>query len=158
MTQAIQDVIDAEKDRQSRIDAQRAVTPPHQIKRLEEAQMNARVALARKFGHRLDARVSERIIDSMILMPEVLCTIGGGVNELPIDAAGWDVWAADVVSSEPLAKLSIDASDASLKEELRQKALSELRPERRLQMARAGTLDEHIEGVVREQIETRSGV
>ena len=120
--------------------------------------MNARVALARKFGHRLDARVSERIIDGMILMPEVLCTIGGGVDELPNNAKGWDHWVANAVSQEPLAQLSIDASDAALKEQLRQKALSELRPERRLQMARAGTLDDHIEALVREQIEARSGV
>ncbi|PIE14851.1 MAG: hypothetical protein CSA68_09280 [Rhodobacterales bacterium] len=158
MTQAIQKAIDAEKNRQSRIDAQRVVTPPHQIKRLEEAQMNARVALARKYGHRLDARVSERIIDGMILLPEVLCTIGGGVDELPNDAKGWDRWAANAVSQEPLAQLSIDASDAALKEELRKKTLAAMRPEQRLQMARAGTLDDHIEGIVREKIEARAGV
>ena len=158
MTQAIQEVIDAEKDRQSRIDAQLAVMPPNQMKRLEAAQMNARVALARVYGHRLDARVSERVIDSMVLLPEVLCTIGGGVNELPVDAKGWDAWAKNAALKEPLAKLSIDASDASLKEELRQKALSALRPEKRLQMARAGTLDSHIEGVVREEIEAHAGV
>lgn len=158
MTQAIQNVVDAEKDRQSRIDAQRAVCPPHQLNRLKAVQRDAELALARTFGNRLDTAVSTRIVEGMVLLPEVLCSIGGGVNELPTTTKGWDAWAKVAVSMEPLAKLSIDASDASLKEELRQKALSALRPEQRLQMARAGTLDDHIEGVVREQIEARSGV
>lgn len=158
MTQAIQDVIDAENDRQSRIDAQLAVMPPHQMQRLEAAKLNARIALARVYGHRLDTRVSERIIDGMILLPEVLCSVGGGVDELPKNAIEWDAWAKDATSKEPLAKLSIDASNAALKEEIRQNVLSAMRPETRLQMARAGTLDDHIEGVVREQIEARSGV
>jgi len=156
--QSIQHEIDAEKARQSRIDAQRAVCPPHQMKRLDTAQREAELALARVYGHRLDARVSERIIEGMILAPEVLCSIGGGVNELPTDAKGWDAWARETANKEPLAKLSIDASDAVLKEKIRQQALDAMRPEQRLQMARAGTLDDHIEGIVREKIETRAGV
>jgi hypothetical protein len=158
MTQAIQDVIDAEKVRQSRIDTQRAVCPPHQLNRLKAVQREAELALARTFGNRLDPAVSTRIVEGMILLPEVLCSIGGGVNELPTNAKGWDAWAKDAASKEPLAKLSIDASDASLKEELRQKTLSAMRPERRLHMARAGTLDDYIEGIVCEEIEARSGV
>ena len=158
MTQQMQKAMDAEKDRQSRIEQQLGVMPPHQAKRLEQAQMNARVALARTFGHRLDARVSERIIEGMILEPEVLCTIGGGVNELPTDAKGWDRWAKDAASREPLAKLSLEHSDAQLREELRRQALEAIRPEDRLKMARAGTLDTHVDAEVKLRIEDRSGV
>ena len=158
MTQEIQNAIDAERDRQSRIDEQLSVTPPNQMKRLEAVKREAELALARKYGYRLDARVSGRIVEGLVLMPEVICAIGGGVDEMPTNAPEWDRWAEAAVSREPLARLSIDASDAALKEELRQKALADLRPEKRLQMARAGTLDGHIEIVVREQIEGRAGV
>lgn len=156
--QSIQAEIDAEKDRQSRIDTQLAVMPPHQRKRLEDAQRQGELALARAFGHRLDERVSARIIEGMVLSPEVLCTVGGGVNELPVDAKGWDRWVKEAAAKEPLAKLSIDASDAALKEELRQQALGAMRPEQRLQMARAGTLDAYIDAEVKAKIEAGAGV
>lgn len=156
--QTIQHEIDAEKARQSRIDAQRAVCPPHQLKRLETAQREAELALARVYGHRLNSRVSGRIIEGMILVPEVLCSIGGGVNELPTDAKGWDQWARDAANKEPLAKLSIEHSDAQLRERLRCEVLEKICPEQRLQMARAGTLDAHVEGEVKSELEARSGV
>ena len=156
--QSIQHEIDAEKARQSRIDAQRAVCPPHQMKRLETAQREAELALARVYGHRLDPRVCGRIIEGMILSPEVLCTIGGGANELPTDAKGWDRWARDAANEEPLAKLSIEHSDAQLREEIRRTVLESIRPEQRLQMARAGTLDAHVEDEVKVKLEDRSGV
>jgi len=156
--QSIQHEIDAEKARQSRIDAQRAVCPPHQLNRLKAAQREAELALARVYGHRLDSRVSGRIIEGMILAPEVLCSIGGGVNELPTDAKGWDRWAKVAASREPLAKLSIEYSDAQLREEIRRDVLDTIRPEQRLQMARAGTLDAHVDGEVKAKLEARSGV
>lgn len=155
---AFNDEWQKEKDRQTRITQLEDGLVHTQSCRLEVVKREGALALARTFGNRLDARVSERIIEGLILRPEVLCTIGGGVNELPTDAKGWDALAVVLASEEPLAKLSIDASDAVLKEELRQNALAGLRPEQRLSMARAGTLDQHIEDTVLESIEARSGV
>ena len=156
--QSIQREIDRERNRQSRIDAQLAVTPEHQLKRLEAVQRHAELALARVFGHRLDERVSARIIDGLILSPEVLCTIGGGVNELPTTVQGWDAFMKDAAEQEPLAKLSIDHADAQLKESIRCDALDALKPERRISMARAGTLDDHLDGIVQSTIESRAGL
>ncbi len=147
-----------EQDRLSRIETQLAVMPPHQLKRLQAAQRQGELALARTFGNRLNARVSERIVAGMVLDPAVLCTIGGGVNELPTDAKGWDRWARAAVEREPLAKLSIDHSDAALKEELRRDVLAGIRPEQRISMAREGTLDTYVEAAVKARLEARSGV
>ncbi|HCP80147.1 MAG TPA: hypothetical protein DIT67_00615 [Octadecabacter sp.] len=156
--QSIQIQIDREKDRQSRIDAQLAVTPKHQLKRLDAVRRQAELALARVYGHRLDARVSARIVDGLILSPEVLCTIGGGVNELPTTVQGWDSFASELAEREPLAKLSLDHSDAQLKEDIRQSTLAAMRPTERLKLARAGTLDSHLDGVFQSQIESRAGL
>lgn len=148
---------EAEKDRLSRIETQLAVMPPHQRKRLEEVQRQGELALARTFGNRLPARVSARLIEGMVLLPEVLCTIGGGVNELPTDQEGWNLWAADTVSSDPLSKMAIDAADMELREQLRCEALESIRPEQRISMAREGTLDAHVESVVKARLEARGG-
>ena len=155
---AFSDEWEKEKRRQSRIDAQMAVLPPHQAQRLENTKHKLEVALARVFGNRLDARVSARIVEGVVLDPACLCTIGGGVNELPTTQIGWDQFALDQAENEPLAKLSIYASDATLKERIRQEARDALSGPKRLAMARAGTLDEHLDRVVTEQIQDRAGV
>jgi len=149
---------EAEKDRLSRIETQMAVMPPQQRTRLEEAQRQGELALARTFGNRLDARVSERIVAGMILEPTVLCTIGGGVNELPTDQAGWDRWAKDAANKEPLARLSLDHSDAHLREQLSREVLASIPPARRMDLARNGTLDAHVDGQVKARLEARNGV
>lgn len=156
--QSIQAEIDAQNARQSRIDALLETTPPHQLRRLEVERHQAALALARVFGHRLHAAVADRIVDGLILDPSTLCTIGGGVRELPNDARGWDAWARAAAEKEPLAKLSIDHSDAALKEELRRDVLKGIRPERRISMARAGSLDSFVEAEVKTRIEARTGV
>lgn len=121
-----------EKKRQSRIDAQLSVLPPHQEKRLKGIQRDLELALARQYAHRLHPRVSARIVEGIVLEPECLCTIGGGVNEMPTTAEGWDALAKDLAQKEPLAVLSIDSNDAALKEEIRLLELQSLRPEQRL--------------------------
>jgi len=147
-----------EKRRQSRIDTQLAVLPPHQATRLDAVKRNLELALARTYGNRLDARVCQRIVDGVVLDPACLCTIGGGVNEMPTTNEGWDQYARQQAKGEPLAVLSIEASDAVLKEEIRDSELQSMRPERRLQLARAGTLDEHLNSVIASKLEIRAGV
>jgi len=156
--QSIQLEIDREKDRQSRIDQQMAVSPEYQSKHLRTVRQQTELAFARVFSHRLNERVRDRILDGLVLVPEVLCTIGGGMDELPTTAQGWDSFARELAEREPLAKLSIDHSDAQLKETIRQETLAAMRPEERLKMARAGTLDEHLDGIVKAQIESRAGL
>lgn len=155
---SIHDEWEREKDRLSRIEAQLAVTPPHQLRRLESEKKKAGLALARVFGSRLNEAIAERIVEGMVLDPAVLCTIGGGVRELPSGTKGWDVWARYAAENEPLARLSIDASDAALKEQLRQQAHDALPAPKRITMARNGALDAYLDRVVNEKIQRRSGV
>ncbi len=147
-----------EKDRLSRIETQLAVMPPHQRKRLEEVQRLGELALARTFGNRLPARVSARLIEGMALSPEVLCSIGGGVNELPTDQAGWNRWAADAVNADTLSKMAVDAADMELAESLTKSVLESIPPSKRISMARLGTLDEYVASAVKAELEARSGV
>ncbi|MDA8584981.1 hypothetical protein N9L47_01795 [Rhodobacteraceae bacterium] len=157
MTQhTIQSEIDRERDRQCRIETQVSAMPPHQKNRLEFAQREAELALARVFGHRLNSQVAARIVEGMVLNPAVLCTVGGGVNELPTTPRGWDAFAKEAANAEPLAKLSIDHADGQLRESLRREALDKMNPARKMAMAREGTLDSHLEQSVKERLEARS--
>jgi len=153
---SIQKQIDEENQRRSRIAAQLDVMPPHQLKRLGAAQRNLELALARMFGHRLHQEIASRIIAGMVLDPACLCSVGGGVNELPTSPQGWDSYARQLANAEPLAKLSIDHSDSKLKETIRNEAEHHMRPEDRIKMARAGTLDDHLAAIVATELEARS--
>lgn len=156
--QSIQNEIDNEKRRQSRIDNLLFTMPLHQEKLYEAAQHQLELGLARAFGTRLNEHVAQRIIDGLILDPECLCSISGGVNELPTTPKGWTVYGREMTKDEPLAVLSIEASDATLKEEIRAAEIQSMRPERRIQMARSGELDAHLESVVKATLEARAGV
>lgn len=155
MTQKIQNEIDAEKDRISRIEALTDAMPPHQIKRLEEVKHQGELALARCFGHDLHPDVAKRIVDNLTLNPSVLCTIGGGTNELPISASAWDEFMKDAANAEPLAKASIDHSNAALKEKIRNEELAKMKGPVKMAMARARTLDAHLEDLVKARLEAR---
>ena len=155
MTQAIQNAIDEEKKRLSRIEALIDVMPPHQIKRLDEVKRQGELALARTYGYRLQPDIVARIVANLSLNPSVLCTIGGGVNELPTSAQGWDAFMKTAVEAEPLGKMSLDHSDAALKETFRNEELAKLKGADKLAMSRAGTLDGYIENLVQERIEAR---
>lgn len=147
-----------EQDRQSRIDAQLAVMPAHQKTRLETEQRELELALARVYGNRLHEEIAKRIVASMTLDPQCLCTIGGGVRELPNDRTGWDAYARQQAEQEPLAVLSVNAADAALKESIRQAARDALPAARRMAMARSGELDDHLEAVVRDTLRDQAGV
>jgi hypothetical protein len=153
---SLQKQIDEENQRRSRIAAQLDVMPPHQLKRLEAAQRSLELALARTFGHRLNEEVASRIVAGMVLDPACLCSVGGGVNELPTSPQGWDSYARELANAEPLAKLSINHSDSKLKETIRNEAERRMRPEDRIKMARAGTLDDHLGSIVATEMEALS--
>jgi hypothetical protein len=154
--QSIQNEIDLENKYLSRIATQLDGMPTHQENRLDTAKHSTHVALARVYGNRLNEHVSKRIVEGIVLNPAVLCTITGGMNELPTSQQGWDSFARELVDSEPLAKLSIDHADAELKDEIRAEAMCNMRPEDKIKMARAGTLDDHLAGIVAAKLEARS--
>jgi hypothetical protein len=155
MTQAIQNEIDREKDRLSRIEALLSVMPPHQIKRLDEVKRQGELAIARRYGHRLNHDVALRVVENLTLDPSVQCTIGGGVNELPGSAEGWDSFMKTAVEKEPLAMLALDYSDAALKEKIRTEERAKLKPREKMAMAHAGTLDTFLDKLVQERLAAR---
>ena len=155
MTQKIQDEINQEKDRISRIEALIDAMPPHQEKRLNDVKRQGELALARCYGHDLHPDVAKRIVDNLVLNPAVLCTVGGGVNELPTSISGWDDFMKTAASAEPLAQASLDYSNAALKEQLRNEELAKLKGPAKIAMARARTLDAYLDDAVQSRLEDR---
>ena len=151
----IQKDIDDEKDRISRIEALNASMPEHQAKRLEDVKRHAELALARCFGRRLHPSIAARLVDDLSLNPAVLCSIGGGVNELPTSAEGWEAFMTEAVKAESLAQASIDHSDAALKEQLRDEERAKLKGAERMAMARANTLDAYLNDAVKARLQDR---
>lgn len=151
----IQTYIDAENDRQGRIERVSATMPSSQAQRLTEIKQATEVALARIYGSRLAPELVQRMTDGLVLDASVLCSIGGGVDEMPKSQDGWDAFAKRLVASEPLAQRCIEFNDAKLKEALRQDELSNLSPERRMSMARDNSLDSYVEDKVQQRLEDR---
>lgn len=154
--QTIQAEIDRENKRESRILTQLEGLTHTQKKRLSAAKHATEVALARVYGDRLNEGVSKRIIAGLVLQPEVLATISGGINELPTNQRGWDFFVRGLADAEPLAQMSIDSSDADLRKALSEEFLDSMHPKDKMHMARIDALDEHIAGVVAAKLESRS--
>lgn len=155
---SIQTEIDAEKRRQSRIDQLLSTSTPPQITRYEKLQGKLEVALARNYGAKITPTVTARILEGLILEPEVLGHIGGAtVDEMPKTVEGWNALAKKLVDAEPLAQLSIAHSDAERKEAYRNEELQKMNGAQRLAMSRAGNLDDHIEAKVMERINSDAG-
>jgi hypothetical protein len=153
--QTIQDEIDRENKRQSRIATQNEGLTHSQRERLNPAKHAAEVALARAYSGRLNEGISKRIVEGLVLQPEVLCTISGGVNELPITQQGWDSFVRGLADAEPLAQMSIDSADADLKRDIGEEALDAMQPKVKMHMARMGTLDDHIAGIIKAKLTER---
>lgn len=144
--------------RQSRIVAQLNAMPPHQLKRLGLVKQELALALSRVYGHRLKQEFRDRIVSEAVLDPRVLCTVGGGVNELPTTTDGWDALSKELAENDALAMMNVADSDAQLKEALREEALEQIPSKDRISMARTGTLDSHLDQIVKVEIEKRVGL
>lgn len=149
-----------EKGLQSRIEAYISTLPPHQLKRLESERNNLNIALARVFGDRIAQIAVNKIVRDFAIFPECLGTVGGGLRELPDpeDRGGWNALATQLVNQQPLAKLSIEASDSQLKAKLADEVRSNMRPADKANMAHAGTLDSHVEKIVNAKLQERAGL
>lgn len=151
---------EAEQDRLSRIEAQLNLMPVHQRARLDAEKNRLEVALARVNGDYLTQDITDRILDSFTLEPETLCTVGGGIRELPQpdDREGWNRLAKRLTDQEELARLCIEAKDADLRLALENEALDAIPASKRMSMARDGVLDQHIAEIVNEKLRARARV
>lgn len=144
--------------RESRIVAQLSTMSALQKEKLNEIKHALEMSLCRVYGVRLKPDFRDRVIHECVLDPRVLCTVAGGMNEMPTTANGWDSLAKEMAESDPLVMLNVTHSDEELKTSLRKDALEQIPSKDRMNMARVGTLDSHLDQIVEIELEKRLGL
>ena len=145
--------------RESRLHALRTSSPKRQLDRLKPLEHQLELALARVAGTKLAPIVVNRMLESLLLHPEILIHISGSeMAELPSTAEGWNAFARDAIKSEPLAVLCIESRDANRREELKQAYISGLKPTDRMTKARDGTLDSEAECYITAELQRSAGL
>lgn len=128
-----------------------------QAEKLTAVRRSVEIALARQYGTRLTAIISEKLIKDTVLRPDVLAHLEGAtVAELPRDAAGWDRFAREMVETDELAQRNLAFSNAELRERLRGEALASISPQRRISLAREGKLDELLDTQVEHALDAQA--
>lgn len=145
--------------RESRLHALRTTSPKHQLDRLKPLEHQLELALARVAGTKLAPIVINRMIESLLLNPEVLVFMSGSsMAELPSTAEGWNAFAHDCIANEPLAVLCIASRDMTRREELKQAYISGLKPTDRMSKARNGTLDSESTAYITAELHRSAGL
>ena len=145
--------------RASRLYALSSTCPKHQMDRLRPLQHSLELGLARVAGSKLAPIVVARILESLILHPEVMVHMAGSaLAELPKTPDGWDAFALEQIRSEPLAVLCLESRDANRREVLRQTYISGLKPTDRMTKARDGTLDTAAESYITAELQKSAGL
>jgi transposase-like protein len=127
-----------------------------QAERLRTIQFKTQVALAKRYGARINDSIVDKITSELILRPDVLCTVAGGLDETPKNANEWARFAEEVTGAEPLAAMNLIYSDAAEKQRIRQKVLDKMDPATKMNMARNGTIDSHLDRVVQTELDARA--
>lgn len=144
--------------RESRLHALRSSSPKHQLDRLKPLEHQLELALAR-VAPQLAPIVISRLVESLILHPEVLIRLSGSeLAELPSTPAGWNEFAKLAIKAEPLAVLNIESQDKTRREELRQAYLGKLSPADKMNQSRNGTLDAKIASFVDAELRRSAGL
>jgi hypothetical protein len=72
-----------ERDRNSRIANASAALFEGEKKRLADIQRQTELAFARLYGGKLTPEITARLLEGQILDADVLCTVSGGLDEMP---------------------------------------------------------------------------
>ncbi|MFN3723492.1 MAG: hypothetical protein ACK4VZ_10630 [Paracoccaceae bacterium] len=153
---SLNDEIEKTKDVTARVERLTSGLTNTQAERLRTIQLKTQVAIAKEYGSRLNDSIVQKITDELILRPDVLCTVAGGLDESPKNAAEWARFADEVTGAEPLAAMNLIYSDAAEKQRIRQKALDKMDPATKMNMARNGTIDSHLDRVVQTELDARA--
>lgn len=153
---SLNDEIEKTKDMTARVERLTSGLTNTQAERLRTIQLKTQVAIAKKYGSRLNDSIVEKITSELILRPDVLCTVAGGLDESPKDAREWARFAEEVTGAEPLAAMNLIYSDATEKQRIRQKVLDKMDPATKMNMARNGTIDSHLDRVVQTELDARA--
>lgn len=147
-----------EVDRVARAESARASMTPNEVERYRAFETQFRVELARQYGDRLSATITDHLLRVLPLDHRAIQAMVGTNIEVPETPEEWRTFVAEVVEGDPLARLNLEHSDAEAKARLREEVLSKLTPAQRISMVRAGTLEAHLEEQVREAMHRRAGV
>lgn len=153
---SLNDEIEKTKDVTARVERLTSGLTNTQAERLRTIQLKTQVAIAKKYGARLNDSIVQKITDELILRPDVLCTVAGGLDESPKNAMEWARFADEVTGAEPLAAMNLIYSDAAEKQRIRQKVLDKMDPATKMNMARNGTIDSHLDRVVQSELDARA--
>lgn len=153
---SLNDEIEKTKDVTARVERLTSGLTNTQAERLRTIQLKTQVAIAKKYGSRLNDSIVDKITGELILRPDVLCSVAGGIDEMPTDSAAWARYAEEVTGAEPLAAMNLIYSDAAEKQRIRQKVLDKMDPATKMNMARNGTIDSHLDRVVQTELDARA--
>lgn len=156
---SIQTEIDNANSKIARVETLLAGLTPTQMGRLEKFKMQTERQILRQYGNRLNQGIVDMLLYDLILKNEVLTTVaGGGIDETPKNENEWKAFVSDIVESESLAKANLVSSDANKRAEIRDRILKSMRPETKISMARAKTIDKHLDDAVSAEIEKLAGL
>lgn len=153
---SLNDEIEKTKDVTARLERLTSGLTNTQAERLRTIQLKTQVAIAKRYGARLNDSIVDKITSELILRPDVLCTVAGGLDESPKNATEWARFAEEVTGAEPLAAMNLIYSDAAEKQRIRQKVLDKMDPATKMNMARNGTIDRHLDRVVQSELDARA--
>lgn len=150
---------EADRARRSRIYNVRSNLTEKESSRVREVEHSLELALARQFGNRLDDLIISDLLSEIVLDADILAYATAGIEiGLPKDAAAWNQFARDQVERHRFAKLNLEFSDEKRRAELKAQFVDEMRPERRMELARSGQLDAHLKQDVDEALQREAGL
>lgn len=145
-------------ERVARAERSLAAMSPRERERYAKFETRCRVEIARQFGDRLNRSIVEHLMRLLPLDHRAIQAMSGIEIEVPKSDAQWGALAKELVEGDPLARLNLEHSDARLKAAIREEAISRLSPQKRVSMARNGTLEGWLQDQVTEALQRRAGL
>lgn len=156
---SIQAEIENTHSKIARVETLLAGLTPTQLARLDKFKVQTERQILRQYGNRLNQGIVDMLLYDLILKNEVLTTVaGGGIDETPKSESEWKAFVSDIVENESLAQANLVSSDAAKRAEIRDRILKTMRPETKIAMARAKTIDKYLDDAVSAEIEKLAGL
>lgn len=151
------DAVAASNKRISRLERVRSTLTTNEKAAVVKETQSYREALARQHPS-LSADMVKYLSEELLMSPAFLGTVMGTVRELPADRAGWDSLARSTVAKDELAQANLIRANEKLRDQLSEQVLNEMYGPTKMAMARDGSLDAHIAGIVDQMISERAGL
>ena len=141
----------------SRVESYRATLTPNDQTKLASFAAELREALARTYGARLSAMVTDHIVDQFTVHDLTVTSTKSSFSQLPSSGSrtGWDGVARAFVENNDWAKANLVSSDRTLKAQLAEEFKTTLSPARLMTLARTGQFEAELAKFVKSEIEAR---